>query len=496
MATIELENIGPITHATIPIPEGGGVCVLRGRNGIGKSTALEAIDSAVTGKGKLSVRDGSVRGSVNAFGVTISVSRSTRRTGELEVVSLTGKLTIADLVDPGYSGAEAADAARIKALVALTGETPSASQFWDLVGGQAEFEAVVSESSMSGTDAVEMAARIKRDLEKAARLKESEAENIENRARAICDLNLDVGEVPDVDSLMRASADADMDLRRLVEASTRCRQAEATRKVARESLSNFESLLAKHGVDAAKSELDAKQASMESIKQNIAATEKKIDLARLELQSLLAKMQDTVEEIEKLQSSIKSAASMEQSVAELREVLAADAEIHPSEEAMQAAANAVRAATSAYEAGIIAREAARKRAEANKLIESCRELRLAAGRLRTAGQRTDEVLTALVAQSCDRLTVHQGRLRCHTRRGATLFSELSHGERWKIAIDIAIDAVGPNGLITIPQEAWEGLDPMARIDIAKHFRARKAGCVTAVNSDDDEMIAEVFNVDE
>ncbi len=101
MSTIELTNIGPIEHLVIPVPERGGLCVLRGRNGRGKTKALEAVESALTGRGKLDVRDGALRGEVEAFGVTLKIGRSTRRTGELEVQSLDGRLSPAELVDPG-----------------------------------------------------------------------------------------------------------------------------------------------------------------------------------------------------------------------------------------------------------------------------------------------------------------------------------------------------------------------------------------------------------
>ena len=40
MSVIEIKNIGPISTASIPIPEGGGVVVLRGKNGSGKSIEI------------------------------------------------------------------------------------------------------------------------------------------------------------------------------------------------------------------------------------------------------------------------------------------------------------------------------------------------------------------------------------------------------------------------------------------------------------------------
>ena len=68
--TIEVKNIGPVEQVSIPVPEGGGIVVLKGRNGSGKTQTLRAIESAATGRGRPSVRDGALRGEINGLGVT------------------------------------------------------------------------------------------------------------------------------------------------------------------------------------------------------------------------------------------------------------------------------------------------------------------------------------------------------------------------------------------------------------------------------------------
>ena len=50
---IELEDIGPIENLRIPLPSAGGVVLLRGRNDIGKSEALKAVDALVSGRGEV-----------------------------------------------------------------------------------------------------------------------------------------------------------------------------------------------------------------------------------------------------------------------------------------------------------------------------------------------------------------------------------------------------------------------------------------------------------
>ena len=49
MSSVLIENVGAIDRLTIPVPDGGGVVVLRGPNGIGKTTALDGVMTCVTG---------------------------------------------------------------------------------------------------------------------------------------------------------------------------------------------------------------------------------------------------------------------------------------------------------------------------------------------------------------------------------------------------------------------------------------------------------------
>ena len=90
------------------------------------------------------------------------------------------------------------------------------------------------------------------------------------------------------------------------------------------------------------------------------------------------------------------------------------------------------------------------------------------------------------------LRVEAGRLVLDTKRGNTYFDDLSAGERSKIAVDIGIDAVGANGVLTLSQEIFEGLDPINRDMLAKHAESREVVILTAEASDDEEITAEVY----
>lgn len=230
MKTLELINVGPITHASIPFPGPGQMVVLRGRNGIGKTTALEHIETVITGRGKGNVRDGAASGSVEAFGVTLKLGRSTRRSGELCVESLEGKLNISDLIDPGFKDPKAADATRIKALVQIANVLPCPDLFYPLVGGREQLEKLAGKTALESDDLVTMAERIKRDLEAAARREEDQASHAEGRARGAREAGagVDVGGKSDAEVLshqLNAAIREEATLRAEQVAAVKARQA-------------------------------------------------------------------------------------------------------------------------------------------------------------------------------------------------------------------------------------------------------------------------------
>lgn len=180
---IIIDDIAAIEHLEIPVPAGGGIVILEGLNGTGKSEALKAVQSLVTKRGDISPRDGAVRGEVSAFGATLRVARRLSRSGALEIETLEGKFDIATLVDPKIKDPEAADALRTKALIQLADSSrPDVSLFYDIVGGQEMFEELISVDVGNSTDLVDMSGRVKRDLEKKARLQTEAQTRAELRA--------------------------------------------------------------------------------------------------------------------------------------------------------------------------------------------------------------------------------------------------------------------------------------------------------------------------
>lgn len=486
MQTLAMANVGPIASLALEIPN-EGIVVFRGRNGVGKSKALEAVSSLVSGKGAVSVRDGQLNGSVEGFGVAIKVGRSTRRTGELLVESLHSKMDVSSLVDPGIKSPDAADSHRIKALVTLTGVKPAADLFYSLIGDRTEFEKLVGTSALESDDLVVMADRIKRDLESAARKEESQVEHAEGRARGCREAAAGVDLKAESDAgKLQANLESAIQLEtRLKAEAAAFEKASKAAKLASDQLEDAEAGYSGPSlVDAAKSEETAKgtvakaEAAVRDAEAALAKARQHHDTARTEYSHAI--------------TARKTAEQHESMVKQWRDQIAAAIPAKPDPNDIAEATRAVLSTRQAVEAGALIRKAHIDLMAADQHSETAKEHAAKAVKLREAAKGTDEVLSGVVAKTGCQLRVEAGRLVLDTKRGATYFAELSHGERWKMALDIAIDAVGAKGVLTVPQECWEGLDSFAREAIAEHVSGRGVVILTAEASDDEDITAEVY----
>lgn len=484
---IEVENIGPVRHSSLRIPEAGGVVIYRGRNGSGKSKLLEAVGTALSGHGKIEVTDGQLSGRLEAFGVLLRVGRSVRRSGEMEVETLEGRLSAADLVDPGIKDGAAADARRIKALVSLAGAQPDPELFVPLLGTRANYDAVVAKRADDSADLLQMADRVKRAIEETARKEESLAEQGYERAKSLVEsaAGVDVSQPCDADEL---HVDLEAAILHRAELIAQ-RDAAGKLRAARERLAESEGQYA--GLRLA----DAKKAE--------SAISAEADKKAAEVRDLMTRLEASKAEHGQLLRSLRDAAKAssdaeahERRIAELKRATEGDVE-EPSSERLTEAETLVRLAKEAIERGGVVRGAKDAIADGAAYAREAEEHSVQAEFYREAAKGTDEVLTKVVAQSAGQsgLRVEAGRLVLDTARGATYFGDLSAGERWRIALEIATAAVGKGGVITVPQEAWEGLDPGNRAIVARHAAALGVVVLTAEASDDQEIRAEMFDAE-
>jgi DNA repair exonuclease SbcCD ATPase subunit len=505
MQTIEVKNTGPVEHVSIPIPENGGVVVLSGRNGIGKSNTLEAVQVAISGSGSLQVRDGALRGEVEGVGVRLTVSKNTRRAGELTVSSIEGRLSIADLVDPGLKTDDAADAKRIRALVAVIGSSATPEAFYGLMGSREEFLDAVSGTALEGDDWLVMADRIKRDLEKTARKIEDKAAHAEGAARGILEkLPEDPQLVPPSDELQERFKQAVLGHSALQERAKQSNEALARKTQAWAAMTETPDEIAariKEKIDLVaqlnKAVVDSKDA------RDIAASarsevKKKLD----ELQSKLLEWDRYIESIEQqVEVSEERMYNAQSLVATFREShkaaehlsLIASMEVETIDPSLlEVAQTQVDDAKQAIERAAVVAKQEEDRTRALQARDEAQLLTKQANDVRSRAKMVDEVLSEQVAKSCKELRVQAGRLVLDTRRGETYFADLSRGERYKLAIDIAIQHIGQNGLIVLPQEAWEGCDANVRKLIQEHAVERGVVIITAQCSTDDVLSAEVL----
>ena len=485
---IKLSNIGPVSHTSIPIPEPGGLVVLRARNGAGKTKTLEAVETALTGRGKVEVRDGELRGEVDAFGVKLTVGRSTRRSGELVVESLDGRLSISDLIDPGIKSPDAADARRIKALVQLANVLPSAELFYSLVGGREQFEALVGAGALASDDLVTMAERIKRDLEAKARGEESQAEHAEGRARGSREAAAGVNVKAESDS---AALQADLEAAIRDEAALKA-QADAsskaahTAKRAKDQLEDAEAGYEGPTIENAQHEEAFQKQAVEEAEQAVRAAEEALRVARANFEQSRNLYAAAI-------TARKTAEQHEAMVRQWREQIAASIPVAPTAEQLATAAHRVTNARQAVEQGALVRKAQQHLADADKHASAATAHRKQAERLRTAAHGIDEVLSEVIAKSGTALRVEHGRLVLTTKRGSTYYHDLSDGERSIIALDIGVKAVGRHGVITLSQSIYESLDPANRKRLASYALEHGVVVLTAEASDDNEIRAEVFD---
>lgn len=510
---IELKNVGPVQHLAFRTRP--GVIVLKARNGTGKTQTLKAVEAAVSGDKmrtrSLAVKDGEVGGEVEACGVTIRLGKNNRRSGELEVDSIEGKLNVADLVDPGLVDQAAADGRRLKALVNLSGVKGGAAHFYDLAGGKAQLEALVDPEVLLMTDLVQQAEAVKRSFDAAARKEEGQATLCEGKARGLTEAANEV-QLPDDPSLVDGvqlqlsleealQKEATLQQQALEHSQAKARQDSQKQELMNLQQSPLGHILqgAQQGLEEAKvnhgqlatrvkeleGQVDEQAAKVKLAQQDLDKLQQALVLCKQQHQAAAEQVETKAQTVDTAQANRELLTTLEAQVNEALppEVSAAD---------LVAAKEVITKARQAIEHGALCRNAVKQLAEADGQLNQAQQHLAAAQSLRSKGGDIDQVLSVAVAKACEALRVEAGRLVLTTDRGTTFFAELSQGERWTMALDLAIDQLGPDGILVIPQEAWEGLDDINRAAIADHVKARQVVVLTAECSLDEQVTAEVY----
>lgn len=484
MGGIVIENIGPIEHLELDAKP-GTITVLVAPNGAGKSTALDAIGAITRGDGKLESRDGTTGGSATGFGVTIKVGRggANRRTGDLEVVAVEDKLSIADFVDPPVKDPVAADARRLKALVSLVGLVADPEQFHALTGGRTTFDLIVKPESLKTSDPIELAERIKRDFESASRAATTQAERLygEIKARHKANEGLDLTAESDGDTLQAGLESALNAMsrieQRLTDAESEQTRREAAQKSLDESATSYRGPTiaeARRAVDEAVAAADEQRKAVDAARVVVDGIREKLLAAQTALTAQQATQTQRDGDVTIAKGVLASAERHNVTLATWQQTLADHAvSTAPTSEEVQHARGVVKVARIANETGVLIRAALQRKREAESLDAERIIAAKRADALRDAAKSVLDVLAEGVKTLVPGLTIdNEFRIVApHPIRTTCYYADLSHGERWRLALDIAVAAFrrkGAKGVLAIPQEAWESLDGPNRRIVAEH----------------------------
>jgi hypothetical protein len=492
MSTLTVNDVGPIKHLKLECQP--GVNIVKGRNGLGKSILLDATQNLLAGKGGAPVRDGQRSGELEAFGAVLKVGGRTSHLGELEVVGIEGRLKPADIVDPGIDDELAADRKRIAALVQVASKELDPKPFQKLVGGEALFEALCPGAiDQAGGDPLKLAGIVKRLLDAEALKHERSAKEQEKHVAALREAigKIDVSAECNPTTLQEASQAAMKALAALEARAEAKAQTAAQAEEARGKLADAES--GKPIADV-RARMKAQETRVKDTTGAVKASRERLEEANRNLA--------TVEEALRKEESTLTLAKSEYEAALQRDALidgwkatlkAADGLEAVTPDEIETATAAVTKAREGIEQGAFVRQAKanveRREEHKGKQVEHEK----AAERYREMAGGIDGVLSGIVATLGTDLRIEKGRLVCATDRGeATLFAELSHGEKWRKVIDLVVDIVGARGVIVCPQEAYEGIDPPTRIEIADYARSKGVVVLTAEATDDEELTSEIL----
>lgn len=481
VSEITVTDVGPVASLSIPIRP--GVTILRGRNDCGKSETLKAVSRLAGGTDAVSCRDKAAAGCVEGLGVRLSVRQNARRTGELEALSIEGKLSVADLVSPPIKDPVAADRHRIKALLQLTCVEADAAMFAHLPGQE-----FLSFEALKSTDLVEMAAKIKRDLEAASRKEADAAERDDAKAFACKQAAEGVDVQSELDSavLQAALEDSLFSHGEIVSQARSAKETQDRARLATERMAK----------EASPPDVDAIQEEVYRAGDLCAQWSQRAAMLTDELAKAKTAIAESNADHTAKQNALKLAKAHAESVTGWKETIAAGESVTcPTDEAIAAAATKVTQAREAIEKAAVIRAAKAKADESAMLYDEAKEHRKKAEALRESARSTDDVLSAAVAS--DSLKVRAGRLITqHPERGEVFYADRSDGTRWKIAIDEAIKRIRAMGaeqtaIIPIPQVAWSEIDPTNRIEIDRYAKEKSVSVLTA-EATDGELRAERF----
>lgn len=489
---ITISGAGP--HAAkfvIPAPADGGVVILSGSNGIGKSHILSALGRLVTGKGDVAVSDDADKATAEWGSARLTVGKRSTISGELQVLAMDG-LNVSDFVDPGLKDPLAADAARIRKLLLLSGARVGVAGFHDLLGGKEAFEAIVPDVA-DDPDPCKLAAAIKRQIESAARTVESQAEAALANAKAQTPLyaDVDLDDEHDDDKLRRewdAARAADI---RIGERERAAEYADSLIAQARESLAAEVAAYADGPtIQRANEALSLAAAQLGAADQAVETAQAALDRAYAEQ----AKIRERCKAADLFQKNADKHAA---TVANWQKQIDTPRVTAPTAAEVAEVAKSSEFAKYRYDRGGVIRAAIKAKAEHDRLGDASLAATVKAKQLREAAAGTEDILTGLVAKLGMPFSVRKGRLCYKTDRDDhEIVSDLSHGERVKLGIDIVVNSIPKGGTLRpcliLDGVHWSALQPSVQNEVNLHAKANRCLIFSECPTDATELSASEF----
>lgn len=496
MDRVEIKNVGPIERLTIPIPEDGGVVVITGENGNGKTHAIDsikALNDDKAAKKALRMSDGARSGEIIGMGVKVRLGRSnTRRTNQLVCKEIEGHVDPSQLVDPGIKDPKAADERRLKSLIRLAGIKIGADA-WCAGIPVAREEMDIRE--LVGDDPVLTAEKIRRRVHEIAsakkRLAASKASEAASIAKEIESIDFNI---PSQEELQKAFEDATSELEKAKSMQFERAAMYKDFANAKQSFDNLTSTLTP--MEPIVGAIRVNDANIKRVREKADSLEKQIaELLELQKrnQADLVLLETAAEDFS---AKLFAAESQRQSIDKFNEIIAKGEPELVSSQTIENLTIQKDNASSAMNNGAVVRDALNRKQRGEAIADEAQKLFDEEKRIREMARSTDVVLDqALIEAGFDKIKVSEGFLCVETDRGIEPFSELSHGERWRLALELAADGYAKQGLpsgsiLPVRQEAWESLDPRNRREVNEI--AKRVGLViVTAEATDGELKAEV-----
>lgn len=455
---ITLKNIGPLERAVVPYPTDengrctGGIVLFCGPNNAGKSIAIDSTDTLITGRGKVAAKDGTPFGSIEGLGVVLKAGAKNTRRGELEIHSLEGKFDISDVVDPGIKDQAAADARRIKALIQIAQAKPDPALFSELIG---EHTDLIKPDTFKTEDLVEMAARVKRDMEAGSRAAETAAENANSKARALREASAGVDlDQPSDQAALQAELEEALKAQAIIKnRASRADELRIAATAARRELTQAETSYEGLTVEQATArEAEAREDASQA-EAALRAAEEALRQAQHRHTSACNFVAVCVKDKHAAEAHERNMAGWRAAVKQ------AEAIDEPTSKEIADAALRLEKARAAAETGVLVRRAKEQAAEALEHQQAGGKWTKRAERLRDAAKETDAVLSSVVGTLKCGLKVDCGRLvMADGDHKGEVFARQSMGTRYAIVAPLAISVLKEGDIFTMRQEAWESLD--------------------------------------